>query len=145
MAPGRRRTGSAQSCDYSRRVLRRIMWFVAGLLALAVVAAAIVPRKTTPAPPPVPPSRERTTVKVDIPASRTRARTIDARVGDHLLLTVESDRIDTVDIPALGETQPVTATTPAEFDTLLDHPGRFAIRMQSANRVVGVLDVKRSG
>jgi hypothetical protein len=124
-------------------VLRRIMWFVAGLLALTVVAAAIVPRGTSEQPSlPAISSPERTTLKVDIGASPTRARQIAAHVGDHLLLTVESDAIDTVTIPALDEIQPVSSTTPAQFDTLLDQPGRFDIRMQDANKVVGVLDVK---
>jgi len=36
----------------------------------------------------------------------------------------------------------VSSTTPAQFDTLLSQSGRFDIRMQDANKVVGVLDVK---
>jgi hypothetical protein len=130
---------------YAARVLRRILWFIAGLLALAVVAAAVIPRdngddKTTPtvsAP-------ERTTVKADIGASPTRARTIPARVGDHLLLTVESDRIDQVEIPGLDQIHPVDPTTPAQFDTLLDRAGRFEVRMQEGRQVVGIVDVKQS-
>ena len=119
------------------------MWFVAGLLALTVVAAAIVPRGTSErTAPPATSVAERTTLNVDIGASPTRARHIAAHVGDHLLLTVESGGIDTVTIPALDETQPVSATTAAQFDTLLDQPGRFDIRLQDANKVVGVLDVK---
>ena len=123
-------------------MLRRILWFVAGLLALAVVAAAIIPRDTSAPPAPTLSSPERTTIKVDIGASPERARVIDAHVGDHLLLTVESEGIDTVVIPALDETQPVSATTPAQFDTLLTQPGRFDIRMQNGNKTVGVLNVK---
>jgi hypothetical protein len=127
---------------YSRMVLRRIMWFVAGLLALAVLAAAVVPRGTPRVTTPAPPPPERTTVKVDIGASPAKPRTIPAHVGDHLLLTVESDRIDTVTIPGLDLVSPVSATTPAQFDTLIARPGRFEVRMQDANQVVGVLDVK---
>jgi hypothetical protein len=130
---------------YAEPVLRRILWFVAGLLALAIVAAALVPRhndKTDTAPTVSAP--ERTTVKADIGASPARARTIPARVGDHLVLTVESDRIDQVEIPGLDEIRPVDPTTPAQFDTLLARSGRFEVRMQDADRVVGVVDVKRS-
>lgn len=123
-------------------MLRRILWFVVGLLALAVVAAAIIPRDDAPEPTPSIPTPESTTLKVDIAASPQRPRTIPAHVGDHLLLTVESDGIDTVTIPALDETRPVSSTTPAQFDTLLTQPGRFDIRMQDANKVVGVLAVK---
>lgn len=130
---------------YPAPVLRRILWFVAGLLALAVVAAAIIPRDdgadkatpTTSAP-------ERTTVKADIGASPARARTIPARVGDHLVLTVESDRIDQVEIPGLDQIRPVDPTTPAQFDTLLDRSGRFEVRMQKRRQVVGIVDVKQS-
>jgi hypothetical protein len=126
-------------------VLRRILWFVAGLLALAIIAAAIVPRDTgNTTPPPAVSTPERTTVKADIGASPTRARTIPARVGDHLLLTVENDGIDTVTIDGLDETHPVDATTPAQFDTILDHPGRFQVRLQDADKVVGIIDVKQS-
>jgi hypothetical protein len=123
-------------------VLRRIMWFVAGLLALAVIAAAIVPRDTAKQPPATLTVPERTTVKADIAASPARARTISAHVGDHLLLTVESDRIDTVNVSGLDLTRPVSATTPAEFDTILDHSGRFDVRMQDANKTVGVVNVE---
>jgi hypothetical protein len=124
-------------------VLRRIMWFVAGLLALAVIAAAIVPRDDdTPPPPPTISAPERTTVKVDIAASPERPRMIAAHAGDHLLLTVEADSIDTVNISGLDLTSPVSATTPAQFDTLLDQPGRFEVRLQGANKVVGTIDVK---
>ncbi|HEX3318446.1 MAG TPA: hypothetical protein VHR88_10530 [Solirubrobacteraceae bacterium] len=126
-------------------MLRRIMWFVAGLLALAVLAAAIVPRDTPPALAPTLSEPERTTVKVDIGASPVHPRTIPAHVGDHLLLTVESDRIDTVTIPGLDEVSPVSATTPAQFDTLIGKAGRFDVRMQDANKVVGVLDIKQHG
>src|SRR5262249_7028949 len=138
----RRLCVSARSCDYSRQVLRRIMWFVAGLLALAVVAAAIIPRDDTPEPTPSISTPERTTVKVDIPASPTRPRSIPAHVRDPLLPPVESDGIDTVTIPQLDETRPVSSTTPAQFDTLLSQAGRFDIRLQTANKVVGVLEVK---
>ena len=126
-------------------MLRRILWFVAGLLALAVVAAAVIPRDddvdrkapTISAP-------ERTIRKVDIGASPVRARTIRAQVGDHLLLTVESDRIDQVESPGLDQIHPVDPTTPAQFDTVLDHSGRFDVRMQQGGQVVGIVDVKQS-
>jgi hypothetical protein len=130
---------------YPAAVLRRVLWFVAGLLALAVVAAALVPRdnsKNEEAPTVSAP--ERTTVKADIGASPARARTIPARVGDHLLLTVEADRIDQVEIPGLDQIRPVDENTPAQFDTILDRSGRFEVRMQDARRVVGVLNVRPS-
>jgi hypothetical protein len=130
---------------YPAPVLRRILWFVAGLLALAVIAAAVIPRddaadKTTPTTS----APERTRVKADIGASPVRARTIRARVGDHLELTVESDRIDQVEIPGLDQIRPVDPTTPAQFDTLLDHSGRFEVRMQQGRQVVAIVDVKQS-
>jgi hypothetical protein len=124
------------------QVLRRILWFVAGLLALAVIAAAIVPRGTTKQELPTVPAPERATITAEIAAAPARVRTIPARVGDHLELTVESDRIDQATIQGLDEIQSVDATTPARFDTLLDHAGRFQVRMVDANKVVGVLDVK---
>jgi hypothetical protein len=125
-------------------MLRRILWFVAGLLALAVLAAAIIPRddgedKTTPTTS----APERSNVRADIGASPVRARTIPARVGDHLELTVESDRIDQVEIPGLEQIHPVDPTTPARFDTVLDHAGRFEVRMQERGQVVGIVDVKQ--
>ena len=126
-------------------MLRRILWFIAGLLALAVIAAAIVPRdngaeKTTPTTS----APERSTRQANIGASPTRARTIPARVGDHLELTVEADRIDQVEIPGRDQIRPDDPTTPARFETLLDHAGRFEVRMQEGGQVVGIVDVKQS-
>jgi hypothetical protein len=124
-------------------LLRRLLWLVVALLGIALVAAALVPRNdqtTTSAPVVVGP--ERATVKSEIAASPAQARTISARVGDHLELTVESDRIDTVTIDGLDQTRPVDPASPAEFDTLLDHAGRFAVRMQDTRRTVGFLSVK---
>ena len=149
-------TRPAEPCDYRTGmrvgwphypapVLNRILWFVAGLLALAVIAAAIIPRddgderKT-----PTMSAPERTTVTAAIGASPTRARTIVARVGDHLELTVESDRIDQVEILGLDQIHPVDPTTPAQFDTLLDHAGRFEVRMQQGHQVVGIVNVRQS-
>jgi hypothetical protein len=60
------------------------------------------------------------------------------------LLTVEADRIDQVEIPGLDEIRPVDPTTPAQFDTVLDHAGRFEVRMQEGGQVVGIVDVKQS-
>jgi hypothetical protein len=124
-------------------VLRRILWLVAGLLALAIIAAAIVPHGTTKRELPTVPAPERATIKAQIAAAPARVRTIPARVGDHLQLTVESDRIDQATIKGLDEIQSVDGTTPARFDTLLDRPGRFEVRLVEAHKLVAVLDVKR--
>jgi hypothetical protein len=124
-------------------LLRRLLWLVAALLGIAVVAVALIPRnRDQPTTAPIVPGNERATVKSDISASPVRARTISARVGDHLELTVESDRIDTVTIDGLDQTRPVDPTSPAEFDTLLDQAGRFPVRMEDARRTVGFLTVK---
>src|SRR3954454_20577842 len=124
-------------------MLRRILWLVAGLLALAVVAAAVVPRDDGPKPATTTADApERTTIKADIGASPTRVRTIEARTGDHLVLTVESDRIDSVTIDRLGEIQAVDSTSPALFDTVLDRSGTYPVKLQESARTVAVIDVK---
>ena len=125
-------------------LLRRILWLVVALLALAVVAAAIVPNDDEKPAATTATAPERTTVKVDIGASPAKVRTIPARIGDHLLLTVESDRIDTVTIDGVDDAQPVDPTSPARFDTILSRAGRFPIKMQENGNTVGVLQVEQS-
>jgi hypothetical protein len=125
-------------------LLRRILWLVAGLLALAVVAAAVVPRDDDEKKPATTTAavKEHTTIKADVGASPARVRTIEARTGDHLELTVESDRIDTVEIAGLGEVVAVDATPPAMIDAFLDRAGNFPIKMQDTGKTVAVLDVR---
>lgn len=139
-------SGAQAARLYSPAVLlRRILWLVVALLALAVVAAAIVPNDDEkPATTTTATAPERTTVKVDIGASPAKVRTIPARIGDHLLLTVESDRIDTVTIDGVDDAQPVDPTSPARFDTILSRAGRFPIKMQENGNTVGVLQVEQS-
>lgn len=140
-------SGAQAARFYSPAVLlRRILWLVAALLAVAVVVAAIIPigDDDKPATTTTATAPERTTVKVAIGASPAKVRTIPARIGDHLQLTVESDRIDTVTIDGVDDAQPVDPTSPARFDTLLSRAGRFPIRMQENGNTVGVLQVDRS-
>ncbi len=66
---------------------------------------------------------------------------IPLRVGDQVILTVVSKRVDQVEIPAFGQVAPVSRDSPANFDLLLEEPGSFVIKLTDAGRLAGRLEV----
>ncbi len=68
-------------------------------------------------------------------------QTVHIELGDQLRLSVAADRLDQVEIPALGEVEAVESSSPAEFDLYASEPGRFAIRLLDADRLVGEIEV----
>jgi hypothetical protein len=68
------------------------------------------------------------------------------RVGDELQLTVDADRPDQVEIPALDQVEPVDLGAPAHFDILADQAGDYPVRLVEANRAVARIVIrKRAG
>jgi hypothetical protein len=131
-------------------LLRRLMLLVAVLLGLSVLAAAIAPREPlllrrvapTPTPSPTPtagPARE--IVRTLDVQGLTRPARVRARVGDEVLLTVRSDRLDTVDVDGLTGDKAVDAGSDAQFDLIADVAGSFPIRLTESGRQIGTLEV----
>jgi hypothetical protein len=129
---------------------RRLVIVMLVLLGVSTLAAALAPMEqdgpdedttttTTTTDPGVEPSGR--LLHRRIPARRQRGRRIRVEVGDQLALAVASRHTDQVEIPDLGELEDVFPDTPARFDLLLSEPGRHAVRLVTADRTVGRVEV----
>jgi hypothetical protein len=67
---------------------------------------------------------------------------VQARVGDLVTLTVQSDAPGGVEMPDFGESQPVAPGAPAMFDVLPSAPGRFPVVSTDTGKQLGVLVVQ---
>jgi len=126
------------------RMARRLLVPVTLLFLVLLILGSLAPTDSTntdtaPAPPPadVTPTR---TVQATLPGDDVRAR-----VGDLVTITVESQDVGGVEIPAFGQSEPVAPEAPALFDLLPTEPGRFPVRDANTGRQVGVLVVEDAG
>ena len=124
---------------------RRLLIFLAVLIALTALAAGVAPRDpvgggdggpppsvtSSPAPDPV----ERT-----LRAEETGQRVV-ARVGQTVVLTVEASTLDTVHIAEVGS-EGVEPASPARFELRADVPGSYAIELLESGRRIGTLDIR---
>ena len=130
---------------------RRLLFMLIAILVISSFAAALVPVEratrtdsTAPAPKPAAgaePSGGRI-IERRVDAGARRAPTVRIPLGDQLVLTVAADRLDQVEIPALGELEDVEPSTPAAFDLLPVDPGRYAVRIVDADRRVATIEVE---
>src|SRR5918997_1236484 len=100
---------------------RRLLVPVTVLFLVLLVLGSLGPRdqatrtETTPATQAPPPEAEPArTVEATLPEDGE----VEARVGDLVTLTVESDAIGGVELPDFGESEPVSREAPAIFDLL---------------------------
>jgi hypothetical protein len=94
---------------------------------------------TTTGPPPA--SSTVRTVEATMPA----AKEVRAKVGDLVTLTVESEELGGVEIPAFGESEPAAPEAPAIFDVLPTEAGRYPVRSTLTGEQLGVLVVEPAG
>jgi hypothetical protein len=130
---------------------RRLLVLAAVLLALGAVAASLAPRDlrgptpapTVPAPATAPPIAPRVgrDLALTVDASAARPATVDAMQGDHVRLTVRAPTPDSVEIVALGKSQPVDAYSPAIFDFVADRSGSFPVTLLQSGRRVATLRI----
>jgi len=120
---------------------RNLLLFVAAMLLLATVAAALAPREEEPAPasragraPAAPAARE-------VSATLPEDAEVRVRLGDVVRLQVRAGARDVATIAALGVTGPVEPEVPAELLFTADREGRFAVVLEEAGRRVGVVEV----
>jgi hypothetical protein len=123
---------------------RRLLVPVTVLFLVLLVLGSIGPRdqatrpETTPTTPAPPPGAQATrTVEGTLPADEE----VEARVGDLVTLTVESDEIGGVQLPDFGETEPVSPEAPAIFDLLPTEPGRYEVVSAETGEEIGALVV----
>lgn len=133
---------------------RRMLTFVAVLLALTALAAAFAP------PPPrnigsigndapaVPDVAGNDTVDRKLDASKPGQTTITLQQGDRLHLEVTSDDLDAVELVGLAQVRAVAPEGIAMFDVIGQEPGTYPIKLTISDRVIGVVEVtppRRSG
>jgi len=135
---------------------RRLLLLIAVLLVVGAVATAVAPqdsirddRATTPTvttPPTASvPQTAGTTVPAELPGDTPgKTKTVRARVGDLIDLTVEATEPDTVTIEGYDEIQPADPDSPAHFSFFADEPGTFDVTLQEAGTVVGRLRIERA-
>jgi hypothetical protein len=126
---------------------RRLLVPVTVLFLVLLVLGSLGPRdqatrtETTPATQSPPPDAEPArAVDVTLPEGGE----VDARVGDLVTLTVESDVIGGVELPDFGESEPVSPEAPAIFDLLPTEAGRFEVVSAETGEEIGALVVAGS-
>jgi hypothetical protein len=129
---------------------RRLIVFMLALLLISSIAAALVPversRESESPSAPTAPAGDRTRgalVHRTVAADARKPAKIDIRLGDQLVLTVNSRRPDEVEIAGLGELRDVDRDAPAHFDLLPFEPGTYPVRMLEARRTVARIEVAR--
>jgi hypothetical protein len=128
----------------SGRMARRLLLPVTVLFLVLLVLGSLgqqnqATRKdfaTTPGPPPN--ARTVSTVEATMP----EAKEVRAKVGDLVTLTVESEDLGGVEVPAFGETEPVAPEAPAIFDLLPTEAGRYPVVATETGDEIGVLVVE---
>ena len=123
---------------------RRLLLPVTVLFLVLLVLGSLGPSdqatrpETTPTTQGPPPGAEPVrTVELTLPAEED----VEARVGDLVTLTVNSDEIGGVQLPDFGETEPVAPEAPAIFDVLPTEPGRFKVISAETGEEIGALVV----
>jgi hypothetical protein len=127
----------------SGRMARRLLVPVTLLFLVLLILGSLTPSDSTrtdtstaPSPPRGTPPR---TVEATLPG-----RDVRARVGDLVTLTVESEAVGGIEVPAFGESEPVAPGSPAIFDLLPTVPGRFVVRVAETGAEVGALVVEEA-
>jgi hypothetical protein len=126
---------------------RRLLVLIALLLVAAAIATALSPRddSTATRPPDPPPGQttvaEPATVVAAIPAQSRRPQPVRARVGDFVRLEVRSAAPGSVSVGGYDRVEQSDRDTPAQFEFVAEHPGRFPIRMDSG-KLAGLLIVR---
>ena len=121
---------------------RQLALWVAALLFIGVIAAAIAPTPErtaapvfpAPTPPGAPPSR---TVDANLPSQTP----VDAALGDVVRLHVSTEQPNRVRVAGLGVTAPVGPGSEGLVELVTDQPGRWTVRLEPAGTAIGVLEV----
>ena len=130
---------------------RRLVIVMVVLLGLATLAAALVqppeqrgaatdqrrkPEGTTGSgsSADAPPGR---VVGGKLRISNAGPREVRVRPGDQLRLAVAGSVGEDIVIPAFGLTETMSPYAPAQFDILVDRPGRFVVRGVDSGRLAG--------
>src|SRR3954464_8554925 len=126
---------------------RRMLTFVAVILALTALAAAFAPPppRTLDTPPPPTPSVN----PADEPASFVDTKldtdgkektTITLEQGDRLHLDVTGSTLDAVELRGLGPVRAVAPDALTEFDVIAENVGSYPIVLTISGRTIGTIN-----
>jgi hypothetical protein len=122
---------------------RRLLLFAALLLVAISLVSAMTPSEqrfrdspgANAEPPPA--SRPASVVEASLPAERT----VRARIGDVVRLSVRAPSADVVEVTSLAVEEPVDAGATAQLEFVADRAGSFPVRLREAGEAIGTLRV----
>jgi hypothetical protein len=123
---------------------RRLLIALALLMVVTALAAALAPRKSPLSETPTPTSPALSQAAAE-PVEETldaqaEGQRVEARVGQIVRITVNTDKLDSVELGELG-TETADPESPAMFEVLADAPGTYPIKLLDAQRQIGELVV----
>lgn len=139
---------------------RRLVILVAVLMGLTALAASVAPppeptrreRSASPTPTPTPPPAQPdsavsgvVSARIEVAPEGGSLARVRARAGDTVVLDVSGDAVDAVVVGDLPVIEPIDPSSPAHLEIVAPAPGRYAIKLQDADRQIGVLDVTARG
>src|SRR4051794_20198525 len=121
---------------------RRLLIALALLMVVTALAAALAPRKSPLSETPTPTSPAISQAAAE-PVEKTLdaqadGQRVEARVGQIVRITVNTDELDSVSIDNLG-TETADPESPARFELLADAPGTYPIELLEEQRQIGEL------
>lgn len=131
--------------------MRRLLIVLAVLIGLSALAAGVNTRQPTggatqgapesdaSAAEPSGPSR---TISRRISTDSGESATIEATVGDTVVLTVASPELDTVSLEGIGKIEAIDPQSPARIELYADTPGEYPIVLLQSERRIGTLTIE---
>jgi hypothetical protein len=136
--------GTRQRAIYAARQMstRRILIPVVLLFLALLILGSLAPRNddpdvVTPPATPLTGAQAPRTVVAEMPARKV----VRARPGDMVELSVSSESAGGVEIPELGQVEPVAPGAPAVFTVLPSRPGTYLVRLTDSGEELGRIEV----
>lgn len=126
---------------------RRMLTFVAVLLALTALAAAFAP------PPPrnlgsigslnaePAPVDQSVLIETKLDADTTEKTTITLEQGDELHLEVTGSELDAVELRGLAQIRALAPDALVTFDVIAEEPGTYPVVLTMSNRTIAEIEV----
>lgn len=108
-------------------VLRRMLFLVALLLLVSVVAGSVVDRERDEQRATAPPRETSTPPVQQVTAELPAGQPVRARVGDLVRLSVTTPQPSEVTIDALGLSASASREVPGEVEFVASDPGRYPV------------------
>lgn len=122
---------------------RRISIAASALLLLVVIAASVADRDAQESRAVAPPATEQVgpaapVVRGELPGDRT----IEARVGDVVSVSVRTETPDEATIDEVGVVAPTSSEVPGVLEFVATEPGRYDVRLTDTDTSAGTVVVE---